>query len=257
MIKSILIMFMSPRGTTASYKQLQKLLVAAGFSLRYLKKFLVAAGFSLRFLKNRRLKPATTRSFVTGLFILTLCIGLTGCLTSKYIEQKQYLLATKTPTNKHAVKHNETPLHVNHITAETPFNQLNFLYRINKYQYLTDYYNGFLALPAQQLDVILMSYIRNSSNFTPQDIATTTSNTLKVQLSKFYADYRDNRNPKAIISMHFVLLNSSNDKVILDRIFTQKIALQTKDTEGLLSAWSIGLQNILTNATKALNRCIK
>lgn len=185
-----------------------------------------------------------------------LCFFLAGCISSKYVEQKQYLLATEKPVNKHKIN-KKSSLYLNHIVAQAPFDQLNFLYKINKYQYLTDYYNGFLVPPAEQLETTLVNHINNLSKFTIQNNTQSASNTLFVQLNEFYADYLDSKNPKAVISLHFILTSSNDNKIILDKNFTQKIALQTKSTESLLSAWNIGLQNILTNATRALNQCIK
>lgn len=186
---------------------------------------------------------------------LILCIGLTGCISSKYVEQKQYMLDVGKPTSGHKIN-KQSSLCINHVATTAPFDQLNFLYRISEYQYLTDYYNGFLVPPAEQLEATLTDYVKNSSKFTIQSNALSASNILRVQLSEFYADYRDNKNPKAIINMRFVLTRPGDNKIILDKTFTQKTALQTKNTGGLLEAWNIGLQNILTNATKALNQCI-
>ena len=184
-----------------------------------------------------------------------LLFGLTGCISSKYVEQKQYMLDVEKPTDGHKIN-KQSSLYIDHVATTAPFDQLNFLYRINEYQYLTDYYNGLLVPPAEQLETTLTNYVKNSSKFTIQSNALSASNILRVQLNEFYADYRDNKNPQAIINMRFVLSRSGDNKIILDKTFTQKAALQTKNTEGLLAAWNIGLQNILTNATKALNQCI-
>jgi ABC-type uncharacterized transport system auxiliary subunit len=77
-----------------------------------------------------------------------------------------------------------------------------------------------------------------------------------VQLNEFYADYRDNTDPKAVISLRFIL-TKPNGSVVLDKIFTQKITLSAKNTASLLATWNTAVQTILTNAIRTLNRCTK
>lgn len=193
-------------------------------------------------------------------FILTLglacCLSLTGCLSSKYVEQKQYLLAAKAPTRTQQF-HQKSSLYLNHVIAVAPFDQLNFLYRIDKYQYLTDYYNAFLVPPAEQLETMLISHLKTASKFTIQKNALPTANILSVRLTEFYADYRDKQRPQAIISALFTLSGPNDSGVICEKMFTQAVTLPAKNTASLLSAWNMGLQNILTNATTALNQCLK
>ncbi|MEI8055013.1 MAG: hypothetical protein WCH10_03315 [bacterium] len=184
-----------------------------------------------------------------------LCLATIGCISAKYVEQKQYLLEIKTLPEKKAAP-DKCFVFVDHVTAIAPFDQLDFLYRIKPGQYLTDYYHSFLVSPAEQLEPIFINYLKALGDF---GLDTTTSlaaqNKLQVQITELYADYRDHDNPKAVIALHFVLtrLIVNEPVVLLDKVLYAKVALKNKDTNSLLVAWSVGLRDVLTRGVRALN----
>ena len=186
-----------------------------------------------------------------------LCLAMVGCVSTKYVEHNQYLLNIKTLPEKKAVQ-GQSLLSVEHVAAIAPFDQLDFLYRIKSGQYLTDYYNGFLVSPTEQLKPALTNYLKALGRF---DLGTaelpllTTPNKLQVQIVEFYADYRDNTHPRAVISLRFILTKLENDKsvVLFDKVLSAKVALKEKNTNSLLSAWNVGLRDILKRGIEALN----
>lgn len=184
-----------------------------------------------------------------------LCLILGGCVSSKYVEQKQYLLSIKTLPEK-KMMHNKCLVFVDHVTAIAPFDQLDFLYRIKSGQYLTDYYHGFLVSPTEQLDPILINYLRALGDF---DLYTTglitVSNKLQVQITEFYADYRDNAHPQAVIGLRFILTRGVDNKIVVlfDKTLYGKISLKEKNATSLLVAWNAGLQDVLRRGVRDLN----
>lgn len=186
-----------------------------------------------------------------------LCLATVGCISAKYVEQNQYLLSIKTLPEKKAAQ-NQCTLFVEHVAALAPFDQLDFLYRIKSGQYLTDYYNGFLVSPTEQLKPLLANYLMALGKFNLDTTEPLTApNKLQVQVLEFYADYRDNTHPKAVISLRFNLTKLENDKsiVLFDQVLSAKVALKEKNTNSLLSAWNVGLQDILRRGVGALDKC--
>ena len=187
-----------------------------------------------------------------------LCLATVGCVSTKYVEQKQYLFTIKTLPEK-KVKNNNCSVFVDHVTAVSPFDQLDFLYRIKSGRYLTDYYNGFLVSPTEQLEAIIINYLKASGNFNIDSNNTSmmsiASDKLKVQITELYADYRDNTNPKALVALRFILTRSVDDKsiVVFDKVFYGRVSIKEKNTASLLAAWNIGLQDIIKSAISALN----
>jgi len=184
-----------------------------------------------------------------------LCLATIGCISTKYIEQKQYLLNIKTLSEK-KIASNECLVFVDHVTAIAPFDQLDFLYRIKSSRYLTDYYHAFLVSPTEQLERVLTNYLKALGNFnldTTESLAV--QNKLQVQITEFYADYRDHDHPNAVIGLHFVLTKLVDDKsvVLFDKVLHAQVALKKKDTSSLLMAWNVGLQDILMRGIRSLN----
>ena len=196
-------------------------------------------------------KCILVRLLITSL----LCLATTGCFSTKYVAQNQYLLNIKTLPEKKAVP-GQCLFSVEQVAAIAPFDQLDFLYRIKSGQYLTDYYNSFLASPTEQLKPLLTNYLMALGKFNLDTVEPlTTSNKLQVQITEFYADYRDNTHPQAVISLRFNLTKWENDKsvVLFDKVLSAKVALKEKNTISLLSAWNVGLRDIFRRGVGALN----
>lgn len=195
-----------------------------------------------------------TRLLIIGLF----CLMATSCISTKYIQQQHYLLDVKTLPEKKEMVYNST-VFIDNITALAPFDQLDFLYRIKSGRYLTDYYNGFMVLPVEQIKPMLMNYLKALGKFN-LDItrSLTIPNKLKIQLIELYADYRDNNHPQAVIAMRFTLSRSlqNNTVILLDKILYGRVTLKEKNTVSLISSWNIGLQDVLKRGVAVLNEVL-
>src|SRR3990172_2968319 len=187
------------------------------------------------------------KSWLQLMLSVLLCLMLVGCISSKYVERKQYLFDVQKNLAKKIATSYKCSVFVDHAVAEPPFDQLDFLYRIKSGQYLVDYYNGFLASPTEQLDAILEAYLNASGEF---------KNKLQIKLTELYADYRDRNNPQAVIALNFLLTKVVDDKtvVLLDRVLRSSIAIKEKNTDNLLRAWNVGIQDILKQVVQMLNR---
>jgi hypothetical protein len=185
----------------------------------------------------------------------SLCLATIGCISAKYIEQKQYLLNIKALPEK-KIASDKCLVFVDHVTAITPFDQLDFLYRIKSGQYLTDYYNVFLVSPTEQLNQVFINYLKALGDFNIDTTASLTAqNKLQLQIMEFYADYRDRDHPQAVIALHFILtrLVDGDSVILFDKVLYAKVALKEKDTSSLLVAWNLGLQDVLRRGIRALN----
>ncbi len=189
-----------------------------------------------------------------------LCWFLVGCVSTKYVERKQYLLDVPKNLTKKATVISECSILVEHVSAVTPFNRLDFLYRIESGRYLIDYYNGFLASPGEQLDSILRNYLRAYSGCSLEftNVAAS-SNTLQVKLTELYADYRKREKPQAVIALQFYLTTMVENKsvVLLDKVFRASVPLNAKNTASLLAAWNKGLNDVLRQGSQTLRLILK
>jgi len=187
--------------------------------------------------------------------LLMLVLLLSGCIANKYIEHKQYLLDVPDASKKARISY-QCSLFVDRVTAISPFDRLDFLYRIKSGGYLIDYYHGFFALPAGQFDEILKASLKKHAHFNSNyDKLIIPSYRLAVELAELYADYRDHNNPTAVVAMRFVLTKSVEDKVIVvvDKLLRSSIYLKAKNTESLLQGWNNGIRNIMQQGIQILN----
>lgn len=189
------------------------------------------------------------------------CWLIIGCVSTKYVERKQYLLDTPKNLAQQTTPVSPSYLLVERVSALAPFDQLDFLYRIESGRYLIDYYNGFLVTPTEQLDSILRAYLKSHINCNINGTAElpVLQNRLQVKLIELYADYRVRNKPCAVIALQFYLTTMVDGKTVIlaDRVFRSNVALKEKNTASLLQAWNVGLQNILVQGTRMLNLKVK
>ena len=195
---------------------------------------------------------------ILRLFLLSLlCLTVTGCITSSYVKHKQYLLDIKALPEK-INKQSKYTVILEPLTAIAPFDQLDFLYRVSADEYKIDYYNGFLVTPTEQLEPIVINYLKALGDFNLDFTRNSVEPRLKLQITEFYADYRDRDNPSAVIALHFILtkLTGKKTEVLFDKILRAKVALKAKTNKSLLIAWKKCLQDVLTRGVYALNKAL-
>lgn len=187
-----------------------------------------------------------------------LCLVLTGCIsTNQYVERNQYLFDLPKNSGKVAAVSKTNAIFVDHVVAISPFDQLDFLYKVKSGQYLTDYYHGFVTPPAEQLDTILVANLRAKVNFklyVREQLAA--ENRLKIELTELYADYSVRDKPQAVITMHLLLTQSRQNKTVVlsDQILRSSIALKAKNTDSLLDGWNAGIQDVIMQIARVLNQ---
>jgi len=180
-----------------------------------------------------------------------LCCLLAGCISpGKYVGKKQYLFDLPQGSIPKMSAKCKGLITFGSTEAIAPFDRLNFLYRIAPSRYLIDYYHGFLVPPTEQIDAILAVNLGDFDNFG--------SNTKKakkqvqIKIIELTADYQNRNNPKAVITLQFVLTNASKTKVLFDKLFKESISLQAKDTNSLIKAWNRGLRQALSRGLDSL-----
>ncbi|MBF0298477.1 MAG: hypothetical protein HQK51_07135 [Oligoflexia bacterium] len=208
------------------------------------------------------MKKSIFHIYIWILIIYLFTSFTSGCLNTKYSPRKEYLLNIPAPiSNSISSLTKNSPfkkstLFVDKVTIVSPYNQLDFIYRVSSFEYLTDYYNGFMISPENQADTALIKYLDNSALF--KSLVSLSEMTkanevetvfkLQTEITEILADYRDRNNPKAVVSIHFIIKKikprNSNVVVLFDKTLSSSIPIKKKDTESLCSAWNKCFQNI-------------
>ena len=189
------------------------------------------------------------RHFYKLILISSITIILAGCFAGPSKPQSKYMFSVNYPSQQRSI--DALTLNVHSFQELPQYSSNQFLYRISKYGYLTDYYNIFLVPAASQITYITAKYLMQNSLFAYTSNYLQSQNqadyTLTGTLIALYADYQNSNYPKAIISMHYVLYRNLSDarKVILNNMYTQAVPLKEKSSLALMNAWNTGLQQLL------------
>jgi ABC-type uncharacterized transport system auxiliary subunit len=177
---------------------------------------------------------------------------LAGCvnLSTKSAPQNNYSLSALAPPNVSYNKSKaENILEIYPPQIAPQFAGSNFVYRTNELNYTTDYYNVFFGFPAEQIQQNSIKYIQTTKIFkyaSDNILPLKTDYILKTNITELYADYRDAKFPKAVISIQYTLINAKEQpKIVFSRTLNASIPLTEKSSNALVNGWNEGLQKIL------------
>jgi uncharacterized lipoprotein YmbA len=191
------------------------------------------------------------------IIVSIICLSLFGCFSPKYMKRQQYLLNSNDHPCYHDNHYTRNVL-LHHVTVASQFDQMDFIYRVSDMQYVTDYYNGFMAPIGQQLDSAELSYFREHAHFYPvtSDDLADADIVLNTHVAEMYADYRDRVHPCAVVSMHVVMIHKTSQKqvILLDRTFCTRVFLPKKDTSSLLTSLRAAIQCDFAQVVAACNK---
>lgn len=182
----------------------------------------------------------------------------TGCVnfSAKNLPQQQYLLMTKDPSIYSVAipKNVKSKFYADILEIYTPqiisqFSGTSFVYRINEINYISDYYNIFFGFPSMQIGQNGVKYIQASKIFkyaSDNILPLEADYVLKTNILELYADYRDKKSPKAVISIQYTLISlKKQPAIIFNKTFSQSITITEKNSIALVDGWNNGLQKIL------------
>jgi uncharacterized lipoprotein YmbA len=180
-----------------------------------------------------------------------------GCITPQPFTQQQYQLEVSKPA---AVKHQSSKvLEINNVAIVPQFASLGLIYRTSELNYLVDYYNVFFAPPEQQINQVMINYLRakNIFSYVANDVGQLKIDyILSPQVTALYADYRNTKQPLAVIAIDctlFSVADKTTNKPLLHKVYTGAVPLKAKNSESLIIAWNQGLQKILWVLSMDLN----
>ncbi|MBU3665421.1 MAG: hypothetical protein FGM15_06030 [Chthoniobacterales bacterium] len=131
-----------------------------------------------------------------------------------------------------------------------------FLYRADESRYERDYYNRFLAPPAQMLGGQLRKWLMLSRAGEVLQPGGPLAADLVVQprLVSLYADYRDTSKPRAVVAVVMVLVDrgSDGDRQLFENIYRREIPMREVSPAAAAEGWSKGFAEIFAQFTRDL-----
>lgn len=141
-------------------------------------------------------------------------------------------------------------------TAAPTANGQMFLYRSGEMSYERDYYNRFLAPPAQLLTVELRRWLSRSRVGPVREPGAPMPSDLSVQprLTELYADYRDVSHPRAVAAMvvSVVAREPSGNRPLFERTYRRDVPMNGVSPVAAVKGWSGAVAGIFGEFTRDL-----
>lgn len=117
-----------------------------------------------------------------------------------------------------------------------------FLYRADEFRYESDYYNRFLAPPAQMLTEGLRRWLTQSRAGTVLEPGAPLSADVIVQprLEALYADYRDMERPEAVFAMVATVIRRGGEqgnRVVFERSYRRAVPMREVSPQAAVEGW--------------------
>lgn len=186
---------------------------------------------------------------------------LAGCspvVTAPAPQRHFYALIAKRPGLTPS-SGDKTVLKVRPIQISPAFQGKEMVYRLDDVEYESDYYNAFFVQPASAVSQAVEDWLGRSGVF--GHVVDSTSqmqdtHTLEGMVNALYGDFRDRRNPVAVLEMQFFLLRNRDEKfsVVFQKTYTRNVAFPPvkSNAANLAQAYQQGLAEILAELEKDL-----
>lgn len=145
-------------------------------------------------------------------------------------------------------------LRIGRISVAPPFEGREFVYRRDEVRYETDFYNGFVADPADMVAAAATGWFRHSGLFrevlSPR-AGLAADYRLDAGVSALYVDFRGSQ-PAAVLTMRWRVLRDIDSSLVLDVDSDERVALGERSPQGTALAYSEALKRALAKVEAAL-----
>jgi cholesterol transport system auxiliary component len=133
------------------------------------------------------------------------------------------------------------------------------VFRLDDVRYAADFYNAFLAEPGDLMGVVMAEWLDRSGPFqsvAQPDTRTPADLVLEATVTELYGDFRSGRNPAAVMSIQFTLvdLRGVSTRVRLKQTIGRRIDLPEASPAALVRGYGQALGEILAELVAALPR---
>jgi len=185
-----------------------------------------------------------------------------ACLSQPHPVKNVYgLMAASAETEVVKRPENRRTLLVGTVTAAAGFDNRALVYRVGEDRFETDFYNEFLAPPARLLADQTAQYLDDRSRRvrvvkTPGLVIAHYG--LETYLECLYGDFTVEP-PVAVLGIRFAVndLRGSQARILMDETYRQTVPLTAKGPDALVAAMNEGLNLILADLNRDLEKNIR
>ncbi len=196
------------------------------------------------------MKRKTLLKLAIGIFML-FSIS-TGCinLERSYIEKRYFALEASRDEDISSPD-TDAVLNVRRFRVSAKYEGKGLVYRLEELSYESDFYNEFFISPASMLSEEIRKRLAVSGLFKhvvdPSSLLDSTY-ILEGAVTALYGDYRVSTAPKAVMEIHFLLLQETDvsPEIVLRRQYNKEEPLNGNTPDALVKSWNEALSQILT-----------
>jgi cholesterol transport system auxiliary component len=138
------------------------------------------------------------------------------------------------------------------------FSGNSLVFRASDVRYVSDPYHAFIADPASMLGDRMADWLEQAGPFAsvvPPDGVRSTRYVLQASVTELYGDFRPGRQPAAVMTVQFALLDTDSPraKTVLARTLSRRIDLPEASFDALVRGYGTALAEILAELVAAMN----
>jgi ABC-type uncharacterized transport system auxiliary subunit len=192
--------------------------------------------------------------------LLGFAAAVCGCVQSATVEKKYYVLDTVRQGGPAKV-HTDATLRLRRFNVDEAFAVRQLVYRVDEFQYESDYYHQFLTLPGVMLTEETRDWLASSGLFgrvTSVGSRLEPTYLLEGNVIALYADFTKGSAPAAIMTIRFFLLvgPDANETVPLAQTYRAQSPISARTAEAVVEAFSKDLSEILTRLEADLEKTL-
>ncbi len=188
---------------------------------------------------------------VSGLAVLMALLPGCAALNRPYPAKRCFAL--EIPQRPERVRQPASAtMRVRQFRVAPPYHQAQFVYRLGEAEFKLDYYDEFIASPAELLTDQTTAWLCDRGAYRTTcggGSAADHDLVLEAMVTSLYGDYTKRSAPEAVLAIHFFLLAEQGTRttVVFDRTYAERVALDGDGPDKLVRGWSADLERILTS----------
>jgi cholesterol transport system auxiliary component len=200
------------------------------------------------------------RNLPSWLWLIALALNA-GCQLSKPPPVKHQFWFDVNPQSSTRARPGAFVVQLRPIRVAAPFDQKSFVYRRDAVRLESDFYNEFFNQPSALLTEQVRRGLESSSVFEmvlPASTPFEPDYILDGLATDLVGDYRDPRQPKAVLGIHFWLnpTRGTNTQSPFHKQYRSEIPIADQQADALAQGWSQALRKILADLESDLRQVL-
>jgi uncharacterized lipoprotein YmbA len=172
-------------------------------------------------------------------------------------EATTYVVEPQMPPAAPAGARKPEALRVGNVRVAAAFSGNSLVFRASDVRYVSDPYHAFIADPASMLGDRMADWLEQAGPFAsvvPPDGVRSTRYVLQASVTELYGDFRPGRQPAAVMTVQFALLDTDSPraKTVLARTLSRRIDLPEASFDALVRGYGAALAEILAELVAAM-----